>query len=177
MPTPREFFLQNPFSAARGLVGAYLCREEGGHMVRARIAELELYLESDRACHAFGGKCTKRNSPMFLPGGHSYVYLCYGLHNMLNIVLGPAGEAGAVLVRALELPGCAGPAKLTKTLGIGLAENKLDLTAGRVLWLEPRDAEPEIAVGKRIGIDYAGSDADLPWRFAIAGSPFISKPL
>jgi DNA-3-methyladenine glycosylase len=145
--------------------------------VRARICELELYLENDRACHAFGGRRTARNDAMFMIGGHAYVYLCYGLHDMLNIVLGAEGTPAAVLVRALEMDGCDGPAKLTKKLGITRGQNKLDLTAGRGLWLEPRDTDPEIATGRRIGVDYARSDADLPYRFAIAGSPFLSRPV
>lgn len=165
--------MENPFDSARGLVGAYLC--DG--VRRARICELELYLENDRACHAFGGRRTARNDAMFLSGGHAYVYLCYGLHNLFNIVLGGENIPAAVLIRALEMDGCDGPAKLTKTLGITRGHNKLDLTAGRRLWLEPRDFVPEIAAGRRIGVDYAGADADLPHRFAIAGSSFLSRPI
>jgi DNA-3-methyladenine glycosylase len=173
----RDFYLQDPFDAVRHLLGAYLCREVNGDIVRARICEVELYLENDRACHAFGGKCTDRTRVMFGPGGYSYVYLCYGLHNMLNIVLGDSGHAGAVLIRALEMKDGDGPAKLTKALNITRAENNMDLTRGEKLWLEERDAAPEISVGKRIGVDYAGSDAGLMWRFAIKDSPFVSKPI
>jgi DNA-3-methyladenine glycosylase len=173
MIIPQGFYLGKPIEVARGLVGAYLC--DG--MRRARICELELYLENDRACHAFGGRRTKRTETMFMTGGHAYVYLCYGLHNMLNVVIGAKDTAAAVLIRALEADGCKGPAKLTKIFGITRAEDKLDLTDGRRLWLEPRDSAPEIAAGKRIGVDYAGDDAKLPWRFAIAGSQFVSKPI
>lgn len=178
MPLPREFYLQDPFIAARELVGAYLCRQmPDGKFIRARICELELYLDNDRACHAFGGRCTPRNDAMFMAGGHAYVYLCYGLHNMLNIVLGPAGTPAAVLIRALEYDDCNGPGKLCKTLNITRADNKLDLTVGKKIWIDARDKAPTIKSGPRIGVDYAGTDAGLPYRFLIADSPYISKPI
>lgn len=174
----RDFYLQDPIVTAYKLVGAYLCRQmPDGYVVRARICELELYLENDRACHAFGGRCTTRNDAMFMVGGHAYVYLCYGMHNMFNIVLGAAGKPAAVLVRALEYKECNGPGKLTKTLDITRKDNKLDLTAGREIWLEPRDSTPKIKTGSRIGVDYAGADAHLPYRFIIADSKYISKPI
>ena len=178
MPLPREFYLQDPFVAARELVGAWLCRQmPDGSFIRARICELELYLDNDRACHAFGGRCTPRNDAMFMAGGHAYVYLCYGLHNMLNIVLGPAGTPAAVLIRALEYDDCNGPGKLCKTLNITRADNKLDLTVGKKIWIDARDKAPTIKSGPRIGVDYAGADAQLPYRFAITNSPYISKPI
>jgi DNA-3-methyladenine glycosylase len=125
--------LQDPIDAARGLLGGYLCNDAG---LRARICEVELYTQNERACHAFGGRCTARNDAMFMTGGHAYVYLCYGLHNMLNIVIGARGAAMAVLVRALELDGCDGPAKLTKVFGITRADNKLDLCKGKGLFFD-----------------------------------------
>lgn len=174
----RDFYCGNPIDVARSLVGAYLCRRmPNGRVIRARIVELELYHECERGCHAYGGKCTARNDAMFLDGGHAYVYLCYGLHNMLNIVLGNNGTGVAVLIRSLEYDGCNGPGKLTRVLKIDRGLNKLDLTSGNIMWLEPRDMVPDIAVGTRIGIDYAGDDAKLPWRFAIAGNPYISRTI
>ncbi len=173
-----EFYSGDPIEVARSLVGAYLCRRmPDGAIIRARIAELELYHECERGCHAYDGRCTARNDAMFLSGGHAYVYLCYGLHNMLNIVLGNAGTGCAVLIRSLEYAGCNGPGKLTRVLNIDRSLNKLDLTRGDIMWLESRDATPDISVGTRIGIDYAGDDAKLPWRFGIAGSPFVSRPI
>lgn len=162
---------------ARSMVGMYLCRvKSNGELIRARIAELELYTQDERGCHAYIGKTT-RNEAMFLSGGHAYVYLCYGLHNMLNIVVGNAEYGAAVLIRALEYPGCDGPGKLTRVMNITRTENKLDLTAAdATLWIEGCNTHPEIISGPRIGIDYAGPDAALPWRFAIANSPFISRP-
>lgn len=178
MIIPSEFYRGDPINVAHRLVGAYLCRRmSSGDIIRARIAELELYHESERGCHAYGGKCTARNDAMFLSGGHAYVYLCYGLHNMLNIVLGNAGTGCAVLIRALEYDNCNGPGKLTRTLDIDRKLNKLDLTRDDVMWLESCDSTPDIAVGTRIGIDYAGADAALPWRFAIKGSKYVSRPI
>lgn len=177
MKLSRDFFMGNPMDVARGLVGAYLCRVmDDGTLIRARIAELELYTMDERGCHAYNG-CTPRNDAMFMTGGHTYVYLCYGLHNMLNIVLGADGFAAAVLVRALEYPGCAGPGKLTRVLGITRRDNKMDLCANETrMWIDSREFVPEIISGPRIGIDYAGVDAARPWRFGIAASPFISRP-
>lgn len=96
---------------------------------------------------------------------------------MFNVVLGAVGTPAAVLIRALEYDDCNGPAKLTKRLQITRDDNKLDLTVGNKIWLEPRDRTPTIATGPRIGIDYAGTDAYLPYRFVIANSPYISKPI
>lgn len=173
-----EFYCGDPIEVARSLVGAYLCRRmPDGTVIRARIAELELYHECERGCHAYDGRCTARNDAMFLSGGHAYVYLCYGLHNMLNIVLGSAGTGCAVLIRSLEYDGCNGPGKLTRVLNIDRSLNKLDLTCGDIMWLESRDTTLDISVGTRIGIDYAGADAKLPWRFGISDSPFISRPI
>lgn len=176
MRLSREFFMRSPMDVAMDLVGAYLCRVgPDGSAIRARIAELELYTQDERGCHAFNG-CTARNDAMFLAGGYAYVYLCYGLHNMLNIVIGQKGYAAAVLIRALEMPECNGPGKLTKVLGITRGDNKTDLCAGdSSLWLEARDHTPDIAAGPRIGIDYAGADAALPWRFVIRDSDFLSR--
>ena len=174
----REFFLQNPMDVAKELLGTdRCCRLKDGSLFRSRICELELYLDSERGCHAFGGKCTARNEAMFLSGGHTYVYLCYGMYNMLNIVLDKEGTAAAVLIRALEHKGCEGPGKLTRFLGITRADNKIDLCNSDKMWIEARDFEPEILSGKRIGIDYAGKDAELLWRFVIKDSKFLSKPI
>ena len=177
MKLSREFFSVDPMTAARELVGAYLCRAmPDGKIIRARITELELYTQDERGCHAFNG-CTARNDAMFMAGGHAYVYLCYGMHNMLNIVLGNSGYAAAILVRALEYPECTGPGKLTRVLNITRADNKMDLCAcDSTIWLEERDLVPDIICGPRIGIDYAGTDAALPWRFGIADSAFLSRP-
>ncbi|MDE5615986.1 MAG: DNA-3-methyladenine glycosylase [Alphaproteobacteria bacterium] len=177
MKLTRDFFTAGPMDVARGLVGAYLCRvTPDGAVFRARVSELELYTQDERGCHAFNG-CTARNDAMFMAGGHAYVYLCYGLHNMLNIVVGPRDYAAAVLVRSLELAGCTGPGKLTKVLGITRGDNKMDLCAlNSPIWLEAGEPVKNIVCGPRIGIDYAGPDAALPWRFGIADSLYLSRP-
>ena len=169
--------MQDPMMVAHELVGAYLCRiTDDGKLIRARISELELYIQDERGCHAYAGR-TARNDAMFMVGGHAYVYLCYGMHTMLNIVVGDCGYAAAVLIRALEFPGCVGPGRLTKTLGVTRADNKMDLTSPDArMWIDARDASQKIISGPRIGIDYAGADALLPWRFAIADSEYISRP-
>ncbi len=178
MILPREFYLQNPMDAARQLLGAYLCRRTAdGRVIRAKIAEVELYLETERGCHAFGGRCTPRNDAMFMVGGHTYVYLCYGLHNMLNIVLGDAGTAAAALVRAVECDGGNGPGKLCRAMEITRRDNKIDLTRREHIWIERGDdGNHTILCGPRIGIDYAGADAKLPWRFGLGGSSCLSRP-
>lgn len=179
MILPREFYQQPSLTVAQNLVGCMLCRAgPDGRLIRARIAEVELYTAAERGCHAYGNKKTPRNDAMFLAGGHAYVYLCYGLHEMFNIVLGDAGMAAAVLVRAVEMPGGNGPGRLTRQLGITRGLNKHDLTQGTELWVESRNGPaPIITTGVRIGIDFAGEDAFLPWRFAITDSPFLSRPI
>lgn len=173
----RDFYTRDPMDVARDLVGACLCCDtRTGELVRARICELELYHECERGCHAYGGKCTARNDAMFMAGGHAYVYLCYGLHNMINIVVGTSGVAAAVLLRALEIPGANGPGKLTARLGITRCDNRLDLTCGTRIWCESGTPPQNIVSGPRIGIDYAGNDALLPWRFGIEDSSYLSRP-
>jgi len=187
--------LKEPLEVAREvLLGATLHSRVGRKLTVGRIVELELYMgECDRACHAFRGK-TKRNAIMFGPAGRAYVYFVYGMHNMFNVVISDTGAPNAILIRALEpLEGidtmrarrgvkdiralCSGPAKLAVAMGITIKHNGIDLN-GNKIWLEPAAAPiaPEnISAGPRIGVDYAGADAKLPWRFAIKGNPFVSR--
>jgi DNA-3-methyladenine glycosylase len=180
---PGRFFTQSSEDLARGLLGKVLV-----HGNRAGvIVETEAYLGvDDLASHARFGP-TGRNQVMFGPGGFSYVYLCYGVHELFNVVSGPAGEPGAVLVRALEPaiglgsdPAVArGPGKLTRALNIGRLHNGIDLRRHPDLFIaEIRDGVPpaEIAVGPRIGVAYAGAWAEAPLRFWIAGHPAVSRP-
>jgi len=119
------------------------------------------------------------------PVGHAYVYLVYGMHHCLNVVARADGApAGAVLLRALELPDgvgtrrAAGPAKLTKAMSIDLRMNSHDLTAGADLWLAAGGLRPgeSVAVGPRVGVGYAGEGwADRPWRFWLAGNRSVSR--
>ena len=181
MILPREFYMGDGLATARAMLGKTLCRRmPDGTVIRARIAEVELYHECERGCHAYGGRKTARNASMFLIGGHAYVYLTYGLHHMLNIVIGPAGHGIGVLIRAIELDGGNGPGKLTRRLNITRELDGADMCAANAtIWLE--DAAPvsarKIKFGPRIGIDSAGADAKRPWRLAIADSAHISRPI
>jgi DNA-3-methyladenine glycosylase len=166
---------------ARALLGKRLVHGDRAGI----IVETEAYQgPEDRASHARFGP-TRRNQVMFGPGGVSYVYLCYGVHELFNVVAGPDGSPGAVLVRALEPhhglpddPGCArGPGKLTRALAISRDHNGVDLTASpRLTITHGRTVRPaQIAVGPRVGVDYAGDWAAAPLRFWVDGSPAVSK--
>ncbi|MBQ8288298.1 MAG: DNA-3-methyladenine glycosylase [Clostridia bacterium] len=146
------------------LIGKLLCRRIENETLRLRIVETECYLgEADSACHAHRGT-TPRNAPLYLRGGYSYVYLCYGIHNLLNVVSGPEGHPEAVLIRGVE--GYIGPGRLTKAMQIDRALNAIDLTASDKLWLEDDGVTLPFRTGPRVGIDYADPvDRERPWRF------------
>ena len=153
---------------ARSLVGKVLVRRHtGGAVTRHRITEVEAYDgEKDLACHASKGR-TKRTEVMYRPGGVWYVYLCYGVHEMLNLVTGPADYPAAILIRGVE--GIAGPGRLTKRLDIGRQLNGAAAARASGLWLEddsfklPHGA---LMISARIGVDHAGPVwARKPWRF------------
>src|SRR5689334_22449200 len=147
------------------------------------IVETEAYLgPEDLASHARFGP-TARTSVMFGPGGVSYVYLCYGIHQMFNIVTGAAGEGQAVLIRAIApLAGLPddpavgrGPGKVTKALGLDRRHDRQDLALGP-LFVAATDARPRLARGPRIGVDYAGAWAARPLRFWWRDHPSVSRP-
>ncbi len=183
-----------PLHAAPALLGAVLEVTSGPDRRSGRIVEVEAYeAADDPASHAYRGR-TPRNGVMFGPAGHLYVYRSYGIHWCANIVCGPIGEAGAVLIRALEpLDGveemwpdrpkartstdlASGPGKLCAALGIGGEHDGVDLLAGDgpVRLLTGTPVEPAGVVdGPRIGITRA---VERPWRFAIAGNPHVSRP-
>ena len=185
---PKRFYARGAELVAPELLGMLICRDG----VVLRITEVEAYRwPGDTACHARHGR-TARNDALWGPPGHAYVYLCYGLHHMLNLVTGRDGEAGAVLVRAAEpvagletlrarRGGAEGPALLAGPgrLGAALA---LDLSVNRERLfrrggLEVRRGPPPEAIrsGARIGIDYAEpAHRALPWRFAVAGTRWVS---
>ena len=153
---------------ARALLGKWLCRRlPGGEVLRARIVETEAYCgEGDTACHAHCGK-TARNAPMYEPGGVAYVYLCYGMHNLLNVVTGPGDYPEAVLIRGVE--GHVGPGRVTKFLRIDRTLNREPLTASEALWIEDDGAPPpRFAATPRVGIGYATPrDQRRKWRFVV----------
>ena len=163
------FYAQDVLSAAPGLLGKLLCRRlPNGTVLRGRITETEAYRgEGDTACHARAGK-TRRTAVMYGPGGFSYVYLCYGIHCLLNIVTGADGQPQAALIRGVE--GRPGPGRVTKALSIDLSLNGVDLRSSGLLWLEDDGfAPPRILTAPRVGIAYASEeDQAREWRF-IAG--------
>ena len=154
---------------ARGLLGKYLVRRRADGSVEARmITEVEAYHgERDLACHARAGR-TRRTAVLYEPGGHWYVYLCYGIHDMLNLVTGPRDWPAAILVRGVE--GLAGPGRLTRALGIGRGLNGAAAARPSGLWIEDRGVRvprPLLQVTPRIGVTYAGPVwSGKPWRFA-----------
>ncbi|MFW5883000.1 MAG: DNA-3-methyladenine glycosylase [Verrucomicrobiota bacterium] len=174
---PPEAFEGAALEVARELVegGVLLCRQVDGEVQRWAVTEAEAYIGSeDRACHAFQRR-TPRNEVMFGPPGHWYVYLCYGVHWLLNIVTGPPDFPAAVLIRGASHT--YGPGRLTKALAIDGTLNTLPATAESGLWLEyPREAaRAPVTATPRIGIDAAGADWALrPYRF-VTGSEARKK--
>ncbi|XP_077236267.1 DNA-3-methyladenine glycosylase (MAG) [Tasmannia lanceolata] len=187
---PRDFFQIDALDLAPRLLGKFLRREE----VVLQITEVEAYRPNDTACHGRFG-ITARTAPVFGSGGHAYVYLCYGLHTMLNVVADKEGVGAAVLIRSCapvngldiiqqrrgqktEKPVLlTGPGKVGQALGISTAWSNHPLyTPGGLEVLD--GPEPEnILTGPRVGIEYALPEhVNAPWRFAIAGSTWISAP-
>jgi DNA-3-methyladenine glycosylase len=179
----RDFFARSVHQVAPDLLGVTLLVDGVGGL----IVEVEAYHHEDPASHGFGGR-TERNAAMFGPPGHAYVYRSYGIHWCLNFVCEEEGSASAVLLRALEPRFgvelmrvrrglddprllAAGPGRLCQALGVTRDHDGLPLDAPP-FELRERETEPEIASGPRIGISRA---TDLPWRFGIAGSRFLSR--
>ena len=183
-PLRRAFFGRSVHEVAPDLIGVTLLVNGVGGI----IVEVEAYHHTDPAAHSYRGP-TPRNQVMFGPPGFAYVYRSYGIHWCVNFVCEKAGSASAVLIRALEpthgIPAmrrrrhlddvralCSGPGKLTQALGITIAHNGLALDAPPIA-LHARAEKPEIVAGVRIGITKA---IELPWRYGLKGSKFLSKP-
>jgi DNA-3-methyladenine glycosylase len=184
----QDFYDRTAREVARDLIGCGLFRDGIG----GTIVETEAYERDDPACHAYIGR-TARSDVLFGPPGRAYVYLCYGIHRMFNVVADADGTAAAVLVRALEpLTGlevmearrgpprpprdlCSGPGKLCEALAIPLEETRARLDEPPYELTARPDGEPapEIVTGPRIGIT---KGADLPWRYCLAGSRYLSRP-
>ncbi len=156
----------NAVEMAKFLLGKIVCRRlDDGTVLRARIVETEAYFgEEDTACHAHRGR-TPRTDVMYSPGGSAYVYLCYGMHAMLNVVTGPAGHPEAVLVRGVE--GAVGPGRVTKALQIACGLNRENLVSSERLWIESDGTPPpRFTASPRVGIGYASKrDRARKWRF------------
>lgn len=180
---------------ARELIGKLLFTNIEGVICGGRIVETEAYSWKERGSHAFNKRKSERNAIMFESGGFAYVYFCYGLHHMFNVVTNKKDNAEAVLIRALEpvvgleemktrrgtlrspFQLTAGPGKLTKALGIDRKLNGKLLLDDEV-WIEDdggKVSKNAIVSSPRIGIDYAGEDALLPWRFYLLENPWVSK--
>jgi DNA-3-methyladenine glycosylase len=178
----RKFFDVPAIDLAPALVGTTLVHRVRGRELRARIVETEAYVGShDLACHASKGR-TARTEVMFGRAGHAYVYLIYGMYDMLNVVAGKTkpGDAEAVLIRAAEAlddwdADLSGPGKFAREMKITRAYNAIDLT-GNVLFFVERTGTPHIVKTPRVGVDYALHWKDELLRFCDVDSPAVSKP-
>lgn len=165
-----NFFRRDCLVVAPELVGKILVRKlPDGTLIRERISETEAYRgEEDKACHASKGK-TNRTEVMYGESGKIYVYLCYGIHWLMNITTGEVGEPQCVLIRAGEVHN--GPAKITKYLHIDGTFNKQSVYGNPEIWFEDDGFRPEIKTASRVGIDYAGDYwKNIEWRFIASGS-------
>lgn len=196
---PRFFYLRSDVvMIARELLGKYLITRIGGHFTSGMICETEAYAGiTDRASHAYGGRRTGRTDIMYRQGGTAYVYLCYGVHSLFNVVTNQEGIPDAVLIRGIiPTDGIAamclragkpitntkagiGPGKVAKLLGIHYSLSGHDLIGSRAnlnpaIWIEDRGIaikSSAILTGPRVGVDYAGEDSLLPYRFRLEHPP------
>jgi DNA-3-methyladenine glycosylase len=192
-----DFLSEDVLGIARLLLGKSLVTNIDGKICGGIIAETEAYrAPDDRACHAFGNKITPRTQTMFAHGGTAYIYLCYGIHHLFNVVTGPEGKAHAVLIRALipqegidwmlDRRGLKnlnyrltrGPGALSAALGIHTKMNGANILASdsaiKILDTGFILSEESIGISTRIGVTYAGESASLPWRFYLKNCPWVS---
>ena len=186
---PLSFYLQDDVLAiSRQLLGKYLFTCFDGYLTGGMIIETEAYrAPDDRASHAFGMRRTRRNEVMYLEGGVCYIFLCYGKHSLFNIVTNQHGIPHAILIRALKPTTgigkmlerrhkikadknlTSGPGSLTQALGLSTKHNGLSLS-GPEIWVQDNGVivlDENVITSPRVGIDYAGEDALLPWRFLL----------
>ncbi|NLM50996.1 MAG: DNA-3-methyladenine glycosylase [Clostridiaceae bacterium] len=166
MKLGKDFYTKRATELAPLLLGKLLCRNIDGKIIKKRITETEIYFgENDSACHASRGK-TERTKILYEEGGIAYVYLCYGIHHLFNVVTGLKDFPEAVLIRGIE--GYQGPGKLTKFLNIDRALNGEDLVNSDKLWIEDDGYVAKYITTPRIGIDYASEeDRKRLWRFVL----------
>ncbi|MBK1896710.1 DNA-3-methyladenine glycosylase [Chryseobacterium paridis] len=198
MKLPLSYYQnQDVIFLAQNLLGKVLFTQIDDQVTAGVIVETEAYFGViDKASHAYGGRRTDRTETLYHEGGISYVYLCYGIHHLFNIVTSVQHEPHAVLIRAIEplvgkeimehrrnMPATkaaisAGPGSAAKALGIDRSFNKKDLT-GEEIWIEDqgiRYSNEDIIASPRVGVAYAQEDALLPWRFFVKGNKYVSKP-
>jgi DNA-3-methyladenine glycosylase len=191
MVLPLSFYQQEDvLSISKQLLGKVICSNIDECFVSGIICETEAYAGvKDKASHAYGNRRTARTEVMYSSGGYSYVYLCYGIHHLLNVVTNHQDVPHAILIRgifplegkkiiqqrrklkALSKNSCIGPGKVSQALGVTLSHNRQTYTKKNKLWIEDRSIEVDeqkILVGPRVGVDYAGEDASLPYRFQYA---------
>jgi DNA-3-methyladenine glycosylase len=194
----RVFFLrENVELIAKELLGKFLFSRVSGHVAGGMIVETEAYRgPDDKASHAFNNKRTSRTEPMFAMGGTSYIYLCYGIHHLFNVVTAPEGIPHAILIRAIEPTAnipimlkrrgifklqrrlTAGPGTLTQALGLTTGFSGFDMMETESpVWIMDHGIvipEEEIIASPRVGVDYAEECKDWPWRFRILNSKWTS---
>jgi DNA-3-methyladenine glycosylase len=196
---PLVFYQQKDvLHIAKGLLGKIVVTSWSGITTSARIVETEAYAGvMDKASHAYGAKRTNRNTVMYSNGGVAYVYLCYGIHHLFNVVTNVEGIPHAILIRSgepvagidemlnrtgkekLDYTLTRGPGNFSKALGIYTKHSGMSLLSETLFITDDKVGykKKEIAASPRIGVDYAGKDALLPYRFYIKGNPFVSgKP-
>jgi DNA-3-methyladenine glycosylase len=191
--TRKDYADPKPTRVARFFLGKFLCVRAADGYAEGMITETEAYWgPKDAASHAFGNRRTARTEIMFAPGGAAYVYFCYGMHRLFNIVTGPQDSPQAVLVRAVKITAgydlvrkrrtgvaekdwASGPGRVCAALGIEMHHNRHDLLFGEAVWIEDRGVKApsrEVKRTPRIGVNYAGEWALKPWRFVWENSKF-----
>jgi DNA-3-methyladenine glycosylase len=196
---PKSFYQRDDvLQIARDLLGKILVTKFNGHLTSGRIVECEAYNGvTDRASHAYGGRRTKRNEVMYAEAGTAYVYLCYGIHHLFNVVTNEKNIPHAILIRAVEpLQGMdmmqkrrkkkqldhtitKGPGSLSRALGITVADNGMSLCSTELYIADDGFVPDKKSIGSsaRIGVEYSGEAAQYPYRFYIKANPFVSgKP-
>ena len=194
MKLDKSFFLRDSVTeVARELLGKTLYTNFDKQLTAGIVVETEAYSYTEKACHAYNNRRTARTETLFRDGGTCYVYLCYGIHKLFNIVTNNEGTAEAVLIRAVEpvegmetmlhrrgferetVALTSGPGKLSQALGIDLTHDKTTLFEDDI-WLEDNGIDRKgIDESPRIGVAYAQEDALLPWRYTIKDNPWVSK--
>ena len=194
-----EFYQREDVLAiSQDLLGKVLCTQFDGTLTSGIIVETEAYAgKTDQASHAYGGRRTKRTEIMYISGGAAYVYLCYGIHHLFNIVTNKKDVPHAILIRAIvpkdgikimlqrrnknkvDHSLTAGPGSLTQALGITVIDSGTSLM-DNLIWLEDQNIfynNQAILASPRVGVQYAGKDVNNPWRFRVKNHPWVSPSI